>query len=306
MSKVKSRTKNKISTMQRKRAWWGRLFIFPWALGVFWFFLMPMFETIRYSVSKIEVSYDGLTFNFVGLENYLYYFTKDPNFVQNLASSIKSLIFSVPLIVVFSLLVAIVLSSKFRGRTFFRAVFFFPVIIASGVVMSVLTENLLMSTSAVSSTQPAYMFQAPDLNEWLGVLGVPDKVLAFISDLISQVFNLTWKSGVQILLLLAALGGIPSSSYEVADIEGATEWEKFWKITLPTVMPTLIVAVTYSIIDSFTDTTNSVMKMISEQFANSRYENASAIGVVYFLCILVIIGIVNALLFRRRTNYAAD
>lgn len=304
MAKQKSGSFKRSSMIQR-RAWWGRLFIFPWVLGVIWFFIIPMIETVYYSINKMGVSSSGLTFHFVGIDNYLYYFTKDPNFIQNLTLSLESLGTSIPLIVCFSLFVAIILSSKFKGRTFFRAVFFFPVIIASGVVIEILTTNLLMSTSGASNSQPAYMFQAPDLNIMFQSLGVPDKVLLFVADVISRVFDLTWKSGVQILLLLAALGGIPSSSYEVADIEGANAWEKFWKITLPMVLPTLLVTVTYTIIDSFTDVGNSIMTMISENFKSGRYESASAIGVVYFICILMIIGVVNGLLFRR-VNYAVD
>ena len=293
------------TVMARKRAWWGRLFIAPWFIGTVWLFLIPMIRTVYYSVNKIGIASGQLSFQFVGFDNYLYYFTKDPNFIQKLTTSLKSLVFNIPLIICFSMLVAIVLSGKFRGRTFFRAVFFFPVIIASGVVIEILTTNLMMSTSGVSDAQPAYMFQAPDLNVMFAALGVPDKILEFISNLISQVFDLTWKSGVQILLLLAALGGIPSSSYEVADIEGATAWEKFWKITLPMIMPALSVSVIYTIIDSFTDVGSSVMGMISENFKNGRYDNASAIGVVYFLCILVIVGIVIKVLFRN-VHYAVD
>lgn len=304
MSKEK-KPKAAKTLMARKRAWWGRLFIAAMGAGYPLLFLLPMIKTFWYSLNKMGVASGQLNFQFVGLDNYIYYFTKDPNFVQKLTESLKSLVFNIPLIICFSMLVAIVLSGRFRGRTFFRAVFFFPVIIASGVVIEILTTNLMMSTSGVSDTQPAYMFQAPDLNVMFASLGVPDQVLEFISVLINQVFDLTWKSGVQILLLLAALGGIPASSYEVADIEGATVWEKFWKITLPMVLPSLSVSVVYTIIDSFTDVGNSVMAMIEENFKNGRYENASAIGVVYFICIMLIVLLVNKVLFRK-VHYAVD
>lgn len=292
-------------TNMQKRAWWGRLFILPWVIGLIWFFILPMIQTFYYSFSKITITAGGLHFSNVGFTNYLYYFTQDPNFIQSFAGSLGSLLISIPLIVCFSLFVAIVLSEKFHGRTFFRAVFFFPVIIASGVVINILTTNLLMNTASVSSNQPAYMFQAPDLNEIFTVIGLPSQLLAFISKLISEVFNLTWKSGVQILLLLAAINGIPSSFYEVADMEGATGWEKFWKITLPTALPTLLVAIIYTIIDSFTDVGNSVMKMITDNFKQGSYENAATIGIVYFFAIMIIVGIVQIFL-SKHINYAAD
>jgi len=297
--------KVKHSLMARRRAWWGRLFVAPWVLGVLFFFIIPMIKTFWYSVNKLSFVSGKLSYQYLGLKNYLYYFTEDPNFIRKLVESLKSLVFNIPIIICFSMLVAIILAGQFKGRVFFRAIFFFPVIIASGVVIDVLTRNLFMSTSGVSNTQPAYMFQAPDLNIMFATLGVPSKVLQFISNLISQVFDLTWKSGVQILLLLAAIGGIPKSYYEVAEIEGATVWEKFWKITLPTVYPTVYVAVTYTIIDSFTDVSNSVMEMIQENFKNGRYENASAIGIVYFICIMLLIGIVSKILFRN-VHYAVE
>lgn len=292
-------------TIMQKRAWWGRLFILPWVIGLIWFFLLPMIETFYYSFHKITISAGGLTFTGVGFTNYLYYFTQDPNFIQSFVNSLWSLLISIPLIVCFSMFVAIVLSEKFRGRTFFRAVFFFPVIIASGVVINILTTNLLMNTASVSTNQPAYMFQAPDMNEIFTVIGLPSQLLTLIGKLISEVFDLTWKSGVQILLLLAAINGIPSSFYEVADIEGATGWEKFWKITLPTALPTLLVAIVYTIIDSFTDVGNSVMKMITDNFQQGKYENAATIGIVYFLAIMIIVGIVQIFL-SRHISYAAD
>ena len=304
-TKTETPRKRRRSTIQSRRGWWGRLFILPWAIGVLWFFLVPMVQTVYYSLNNVKLSGDGMTFEFLGFKNYLYHFTQDPNFPQKLTDSLKSLVASIPLIVCFSLFVAIILSSKFRGRTFFRAVFFFPVIIASGVVIEILTTNLLMSTTDVASGEAAYMFQAPDMKEMFSVIGVPDQMLGAIETLASEVFDLTWKSGVQILLLMAALNGIPASSYEVADIEGATAWEKFWKITLPTILPTLLVAIIYTIIDSFTDVGNGVMQMITENFKLGKYGNASAIGMVYFVAIMLIVGVVNIFL-SKRINYAAD
>lgn len=306
MTKAKAtKTKGKRMTIMSKRAWWGRLFVLPWVIGVFWFFVVPMVQTVYYSLNTISVSKNGLTFRFVGVSNYVQYLFQSADFPTNYASTLESLCLSIPLIVCFSLFVALVLASKFRGRTFFRAVFFFPVIIASGVVINILTTNLLMSTSGVSSTQPAYMFQAPDLGNLFTTIGVPTQMVTYINNLVSEVFDLTWKSGVQILLLLAAINGIPGSFYEVAEIEGATEWEKFWKITLPTVLPTLLVAVIYTIIDSFTDASNEIMQMIKSAFANVRYENAATIGVLYFATILVIVGLVNFIM-NKFISYSVD
>lgn len=149
------------------------------------------------------------------------------------------------------------------------------------------------------------MFEAPSFEDTLSNLGLPQKVLEVFTNIVNQLFDLMWKSGVQILLMLAAVNNIPQSSYEVADIEGATEWEKFWKITFPMVSPTLLVAVIYSIIDSFTDYGNSVMRMISEKMSQGYYEYSSTLAFVYFACVLIIIGLVG-LVLSRRVFYASE
>jgi len=116
---------------------------------------------------------------------------------------------------------------------------------------------------------------------------------------INQVFDLTWKSGVQTLMLLSALHGIPASMYEAADIEGATGWEKFWKITFPLISPTTLLTVIYTIIDYFTDYSNGVMRMIVRYTTQGKFEYSTTIGIAYFVLVMVIIGVVNALLSRR-------
>jgi ABC-type sugar transport system permease subunit len=120
-----------------------------------------------------------------------------------------------------------------------------------------------------------------------------------IVNAINQVFDLTWKSGVQTLMMLSALHSIPASMYEAADIEGATGWEKFWKITFPLVSPTTLLAVIYTIIDYFTDYSNGVIRMMERYVRQGRLEYSTTIGIAYFVLVMIIIFTVNALLSRR-------
>ena len=159
--------------------------------------------------------------------------------------------------------------------------------------------------SNLSGNESTYLFQATSFETLLKGIGLPDNLMAAFTDVINQLFDLSWKSGVQILLLLAAVNNIPKSSYEAADIEGATEWEKFWKITFPMVSPTILVAVIYSVIDSFTDYSNSVMRLIQDQLKLGYYEYSSTMALVYFVCVLAIIGIVGGLI-SRKVYYQAD
>jgi ABC-type sugar transport system permease subunit len=295
----------KFSSLEKQRSRWGWFFVAPWILGICVFFVWPMLESVIYSFSKLNVSDNGFDKVFVGFDNFLYFFTEDTFFVRYLTQSIGGILPSVLMILSFSILIALVLKEKFFGRSLARAVFFFPVIIASGVVVTILKNQVMMSGAAVSDMSPAYLFKAPDLVNVFADLKIPDDVLTSITTILNQIFDLTWKSGVQILLLLAAINNIPASFYEVGVMEGATAWEKFWKITFPTISPTLLVVVTYTIIDGFTDYGNKVMEMLRSFYTNNNYAYSATIGVIYFVCILLIIGLVN-LIARRFVFYAAD
>lgn len=292
------RNKKRCGSLEKTRSRWGWLFIAPWILGISVFFVLPMAETFVYSFSKLSVGTGGFEKNFVGFENYLYFFTKDTYFWSYLGSSLVSSIPQVLIIVTYSTLIALVLKSDFPGRGFARAIFFFPVIIASGAVMNILKTQVMMTESATEVTN-SYMFKAPDLNEYFASLGLPEAVLNSITDIVNQVFDLTWKSGVQILLMLAAVNNIPSGFYEAAEMEGATAWEKFWKVTLPTVSPTVLVVVIYSLIDGFMDYGNKVMQLLSSYYTSNNYSYSATIGVVYSICTLLTVGIAYKLLSGR-------
>ena len=298
MTKAVSKKKKSTGlTITQRKAVAGRLFILPWAVGLIYFFVLPFVQGLIYTFNKIAFTKDGVKFSFIGLNNYYKAFT-DTDYIQKLTVSLQQMIPQVLIIVFFSLFVAIILRSEFKGRTLARSIFFLPVIISSGVVITVLKENVMTGSSS-EAKQASYMFQAPSFAETLSNLGLPTQVLNIFTQIVNQLFDLTWKSGVQILLLLAAVNNIPKSSYEVADIEGATEWEKFWKITFPLVSPTLLVAVIYTIIDSFTDYGNKVMRLVADQMSKGYYEYSSTLAYIYFICVLAVIGIVGFFMSRR-------
>lgn len=305
---TEQKTKNKqkrLRSLEKQQRSWGWLFLSPWLVGITLFFVLPMFQSVLYSFSKILITDNGFELESVGFKNYLYFFTESTTFGPYLTETIWQIIPSVLMILAFSTVIALVLKSNFFGRSLARAVFFFPVIIASGVVITILKDQVMMSGSSVSDMSPSYLFQAPDLVNTFSQLGIPDQLLSSITTILNQIFDLTWKSGVQILLLLAAVNNIPGSFYEVADMEGATAWEKFWKITFPTISPTMLVVITYTIIDSFTDYGNLIMQMLQDYYRNNNYAYSATIGVIYFVCILLVIGLVN-LICRKFIFYASE
>lgn len=288
-------------SLKAQHAKWAWVFLAPWLIGITVFFVWPMAQSVIYSVSRLTITADGFQLDWVGMDNYSYLFTKDTFFLPNLTQALGEVIPSVLMITAFSLFIAVILKEKFIGRSAARTVFFFPVMIASGVIITILKEQVMMSVSTSDDTA-AYLFQAPDLVKTFASFGLPDFVLTSITDIVNGFFDLTWKSGVQMLLLLSAINNIPQSFYEAAVLDGAGAWVKFWKITFPAITPSLLVVIIYTVIDSFLDYDNLVMSMIRDYYQNNNYTYSATIGVIYFVCILAFVGLVS-LIMRKLVVY---
>ena len=164
-------------------------------------------------------------------------------------TSIGNVVVTVIVVVVFSLFLAILLNQDFRGRSLARVIFALPIIIASGVVIVLLKENVLQQNMGSSDTA-ATLFQGNGLLDFLKLMGLPDNIVGMFENILNNIFDMVWRSGMQIILFLSALQSIPSSSYEAAKIEGATAWESFWFVTFPMISPFLLVNIVYTIIDT--------------------------------------------------------
>ncbi|MEF2247385.1 carbohydrate ABC transporter permease [Paenibacillus sp. IITD108] len=286
------------ATIEQRRAWAGFIFILPWLIGFIYFFLMPFIKTIWFSFSTIQISGEGMKTTFIGMQNYRKTFLEDPDNVRLIFSSLGDMVYQVSIIVVLSLFVAVILNQKFRGRVLARAIFALPIIISSGVVIYLLKYDVL-AQSMQGSNQGADLFQSSELMQMLIQSGFNVQLVSYFMGIVNGIYELIWKSGVQILLFLAALQSIPGYLYEASSLEGATKWEAFWKITFPLVSPFILVVAVYSIIDTFTDFENPVMKKIFNLVAGMHYETVSTLGLVYFLLVLIVIGVVTALISRR-------
>jgi ABC-type sugar transport system permease subunit len=295
--------KRKKLSYRDKRAFAGYIFILPWILGFLIFFLKPLIQSLLFSVQDVKMAPDGFTATFVGLENYKYMLFKDPNFVRHLSDTLRNVIVQVPVITMFSLFIAVILNQKFRGRGLMRAIFFLPVIVTSGVVLVLLKDEVFSTTLNV--TQNVYLFKTTGLQEILVQAGVNSSIAGFFTNLINQIFSLTWKSGIQILLFLSGLQTVPPSSYEAAKIEGASGWDIFWKISIPMISPMIILNIVYSIIDTFTEygtewTGNTVMSSIYRTgFKDLLFGYSSAMAWIYFALIGLVLGLVYTFIGKK-------
>lgn len=280
----------------------GFSFTIPWVIGFIFLFLIPLIKTVLYSFSSISIGKSGFELSFVGVRNYRATFSEDPNNLRMVLTSIGNVVVTVIVVVVFSLFLAILLNQDFRGRSLARVIFALPIIIASGVVIVLLKENVLQQNMGSSDTA-ATLFQGNGLLDFLKLMGLPDNIVGMFENILNNIFDMVWRSGMQIILFLSALQSIPSSSYEAAKIEGATAWESFWFVTFPMISPFLLVNIVYTIIDTFTDSTNTVMSKIFSLVSGVEYEKAAAFSIVYFILILLVVGLVY-IIMNKRISYS--
>ncbi|MBO7217877.1 MAG: sugar ABC transporter permease [Clostridia bacterium] len=277
--------------IEAQRARVGFSFVAIWIIGFAVFTLYPMIESLIYVFSDIDISTNGKTF--VGMTNLDYIFNTDPYFVRHITESFGDLLYQIPMILIYSTFFGMVLNQKFIGRTLVRVIMFFPVIVASGLVMSILSGDYI-AQQLLTGDKSSALFNVDIIRTFLLKMNLSVDLVDMLTGWANNIFQLSWKSGIQIILVLAGLQGISSSVYEAAKIEGATGWEIFWKISLPMISPILLINVVYTVVDSFTDLSSPVMKYIVEQQNQLKLELASTMAWVYSLLVFAVIGVVFA------------
>jgi ABC-type sugar transport system permease subunit len=234
---------------------------------------------------------------FKGLEYYQYAFTGSPDFVAKLLSGLQQLIFEVPAIIIFSLFVAVVLNQKMLGRAAFRAIFFVPVIIATGLMDSINGSDIVssqMSGGIDDGSGSTGIINAMQVENLFREMAVGGELVAYVVNLVNNIYNIINYSGVQMLIFLAGLQSISPSIYEACRIDGATAWETFWKVTFPMISPIILVNSVYTIIDAFTRTNNPVIQFINKADGLSQ-SSSTAMYWIYFIIIILIIAAVAAI-----------
>lgn len=243
---------------EKRQAIWGIVFVLPLLVGFIYFFLIPFCTTIIYSMSNVKNmgtnsetnQFIGVITEWVGFDNYKYIWNEHATFKSTMLSSFGDTLLNVPLILIFSLIIAVVLNSEFRGRAFVRAVFFMPVIFNSQAIDVAMNTGDVINDAMNEANQDVFstMF---NFSDFLTNANLPATAVNFLSSASESIFDIISFSGVQILIFLSGIQSVPKHLYEAAKIEGATQYEIFWKITFPMVSPLMLTAGVYTVVDSF-------------------------------------------------------
>lgn len=302
------RVKRRRLSYEKRHNLSGYLFTLPFIIGFFAFFAYPMVYSLVLSFSNVVSGPEGLSTSLAGLVNYRHALLVDVDLIPMLLRTVVGTAVNLPVVLAFSLFLAKIINRKSVFRPFFAAAFFLPLIIGSGVVMeTILGQNMdsqalgyvgannseqtsIIALQGIQMSSRLWDFFGPELSESI------QTVLDYIS-------NSLWTSGIQTIIFLGALQSVPESYYEASYCDGATEWEKFWLITLPLITPTILLNTVYSLIDSFMRSDNEIMKYTLKLINDIRLGYGSAVSWIYFLMIGLLIGLIF-LLFRRRVYHA--
>lgn len=316
-NQIASRLKN-----NTRKAIWGIIFVIPLVIGFVYFFLMPFIYTIIYSLSWVE---NTGNIEFLGLDNYIFAFKgasfKDETFGQWISNSLIDMVTDIPIILIFSMIMAVVLNSKFKGRAAARAIFFIPVIFNSQAIDIAVSAYTNLSSATAGATDDLFS-QMFNFKDFLTEAKLPVVLVTFLGDASNKIYDIISFSGIQILIFLSAIQSVPRHLYEAAKMEGATQYEMFWKITFPMVTPMLLAAAVYTVVDSFLrspmldildnfsgtgkqeikDLTLGIGKIVEDGTTKLTYYGInSAMSIIFTLLVglvmLVILGILSKVVF---------
>ena len=284
---------SKVAGLQRRKAISGYLFIAPFIIGFLAFMVKPLFQSLYMSFCTVEVSPNGIHNVFKGLANYIQAFTIDTEFNRLLVEEISRMCINSLAIMVFSFFVALILNQKFKGRALVRAIFFLPVILSSGVILGVESNNALLASVQNMVEETTSTTSVTDaIKSILLTSGIGASAFEKVFDIVDGIYDVASASGIQIIIFLSGLQTISTNMYEAAAIEGCTAWESLWKITFPMISSLFLVNWIYSIVDFCMRSDNQVMEKISDQMIQYiNYGFASAMSWIYFLIVIVIIGV---------------
>ena len=271
-------------THRTREALYGYSFILIWVIGFALFTALPLIQTFRYSLNQVTVSATAIDLHFVRWANYTRALFTDPNFIELLIGYLIETLVSTPIVLIFAMIIALFLNQDFKLKGLFRTIFFLPVVITSGPVIKELTAQGATSAPGIADSPAVVNFLA----------GLPTSLRGPTEYLLTSFVLILWFSGVQILIYLASLQKVDKSAYEAASIDGASAWEMYWKITLPSLTTATIVNAIYTIITLSHFSENKVIQYIYRQTyaVQGGIGYASAMSFIYFGVMVLLLSII--------------
>ena len=291
----------KAKTFESRRGRYGYLFTLPFIIGSVFFIIYPIILSIAFSFSRVSNDSVGYTLNYTGLANYKYMLFSDAEYNKTVTSTIKEMLLNVPVVAIFSFFIASLLNQEFKGRGFARSVLFLPLIVSSSAVMRLLVKEDIASSMAQSGAEVGNAADfSSSLTEYLSNLNIGPDIVDLLSSTVNNISQVLAMSAIPIIIFLAALQSISPSIYEASYVEGATKWEVFWKISLPMISPMILVVIIYTMIDSFSNTSNAVIKIVHNLSFTGNIDlgKGCAAAWIYLTITLTVMGIVYFIVNR--------
>ena len=276
---------------QKRKALFSFLMVLPWIVGFLVFSFKPIMDIFVYSFHRTRSLASGeIQLEWVELENFYTVLFTHVDFFEGVQTYLYEILLKLPVVVVFSLLIALLLNHALPGRRFFRVLFFLPVVLMQGPLLDVVNDLDALKIAGVDSM---FVFSYIKGN-------LPPEISGPLMYIINEFIPIIWYSGVQILLCLAGLQKLDASMYEAASIDGASAWQVLWKITLPVSKPFILLSGVYTVVDLSNLDSNPIITLIKDRMFTeaSGFGYSSAVALMYFFLMLLIAGLVFLVLGR--------
>ena len=275
----------------------GIICTLPFTFGFLAFTIVPMLMSLYYAFTDYDIKNPPV---WAGLKNFIKMFTDDPRFVKSLQVTFYFALTSVPLRLIFALLVALLLLRTTKATSFYRAAYYLPSIIGGSVAVSILWKRMFAKEGVVNAILG--MFGIHTTFAWLGNKHTAIWVMVVLA---------VWQFGSSMLIFLSSLKQIPQSLYEAARVDGSNKWQQFWKITLPLLTPTIFFNLVMQMINGFLAFTqcyiitqgkpmDSTLFYTVYMYEQSFQFNNAGYGAAMAWVMLLIIALITAVLFGTK------
>jgi len=286
-------------TRKRLHAFYGFLFILIWLIGLMIFTLYPMFYSLFLSFNEAYYNLQqGVVTTWVGFQNYIN-IVRSSTLLPLFADYLGRMVISVPLIIVFSIIIAVLVNNPIRMKGLWRTIFFLPVIISTGPVLNELMAQDATSLPSLQSSA-VFLYITNSLSPWIATP---------LTNILNSMLLILWYAGIPILVFLAGLQKVDPALYEAASIDGASAWDRFWKITLPSIKPLISVNVVYIVVSmSLYVDSGGILDLARTHMLVGAPDSAfwygygysAAIAWVYFLLMVIVMGVFARIFAGRK------